>query len=224
MIDETAPQFFIPNATGESVSVYKTVIDNLEALQSSEIKARNRQPSVTTQTKTLILDGIPGIPFDGGAPNPDVFYQGEDVVYDLYLLQDGDPVSSDVFDITAIVKPSPRANTTLWEGVIDAGVYTVPDRPGFYELWIPATTTETFIAGTYYLQVQTKEKTGAGRFPRRTVLLTTYFNIDYSNFSANPESRNNADLRASVTAIWPNSPNTIGKPNFKTATAFFTTE
>ena len=44
------------------------------------------------------------------------------------------------------------------------------------------------------------------------------------NFSANPESRNNADLRASVTAIWPNSPNTVGKPNFKADTVFFTTE
>jgi len=223
MPDDTTPQFFIPTATGDSVSVYREVINNLESLQSSEIKARNRQFS-TSPTNTLILDGIPGVPFERSAPNPDVFYQGEDIVYDVYLLHDSLPVSSNTYDVSAVVKSSPRAQAATWEATLDAGVYDAPDRPGFYELWIPSSVTEGFIAGTYYLQVQIKEKIGAGRFPRRFVMLSTYFNIDYSNFSPNPESRNNTGLRTSLESIWPNSPNTIGKPNFKTDTSFFTTE
>lgn len=223
MPDETTPQFFIPTATGDSVSVYREVINNLESLQASEIKARNRQFS-TSPTNTLILDGIPGVPFERSAPNPDVFYQGEDIVYDVYLLHDSLPVSSNTYDISAVVKSSPRAQSATWEGALDAGLYDTPDRPGFYELWIPSVVTEKFIAGTYYLQIQIKEKIGAGRFSRRFVLLSTYFNIDYSNFSPNAESRNSTGLRTSLEAVWPNSPNTIGKPNFKTDTSFFTTE
>lgn len=223
MIDETTPQFFTPTATGDSASVYKAVINNLESLQASEIKARNRQFNASP-TNTLILDGIPGVPFERGAPNPDVFYQGEDIVYDVYLLHDSLPVSSNVYDISAVVKSSPRASTPVWEGTLDAGLYDTPDRAGFYELWIPSTVTEGFIAGTYYLQLQIKEKIGSGRFSRRFVLLSTYFNIDYSNFSPNAESRTNGGLRTSLESVWPNASNTIGKPNFKTDTSFFTTE
>jgi hypothetical protein len=223
MPDETTSQYFTPTASGDSASVYKAVINHLESLQSSEIKARGRQPSASP-ANTLMLDGLPGIPFERSAPNPDVFYQGEDVVYDVYLLHDGAPVSSSVYDISVVVKTSPRAQSPVWEGVLDAGLYDVAERPGFYELWIPSVTTETFIAGTYHLQLQITEKLGAGRFPRRFVLLSTYFNIDYSNFSPSPESRDNTGLRTSLASIWPNSPNTVGKPNFKTDASFFTTE
>lgn len=223
MSDETTSQFYMPTATGDSASVYKTVINNLESLQSSELKARNRQFN-TSPVNTLMLDGLPGIPFERTAPNPDVFYQGEDIVYDAYLLHDSLPVSSNVYDVSVIVKPSPRSQAVTWEGTLDAGLYDDAERPGFYELWIPSKVTETFIAGTYYLQLQIQEKIGAGRFPRRFVLLTTYFNIDYSNFSPNAESLTNTGLRTSLESIWPNSPNTIGKPNFKTDTSFFTTE
>jgi hypothetical protein len=223
MLDETTPQFFTPTATGDSASVYKEVINNLESLQSSKIKARGRQASASS-TNTLILDGIPGIPYERSAPNPDVFYQGEDVVYDMYLLHDGAPVSSNAYDISVVIKSSPRASSATWEGSLDVGIYDSPDRPGFYELWIPSTATEGFIAGTYYLQVQIKEKIGAGRFPRRFVLLSTYFNIDYSNFSSNAESRAKTGLRTSLESIWPNSPNTVGRANFNADTTLFTTE
>ena len=223
MSDERTPQFFTPNAVGNSMGVYKKIIDNLEALQSSEIKARGRQGQPST-TDTFTLDGIPGIPFERGTPNPDTFYQGEDIVYDLYLLHDAQPVSSDAYEISVAVKDSPRSRVVKWEGVTDNGVYATPDHPGFYELWIPSVATELFIAGTYYLQIQIKEKTGSGRFPRRFVLLSTYFNIDYSNFSPNAESVSDSSLRASVTSVWPNSPSTIGRSNIKVDTNFFTTE
>ena len=215
MSEETTSHYFVPTATGDSASVYKAVIDDLESLQSSEIKARGRQ-SKASPANTLMMDGLPGIPFERSAPNPDVFYQGEDIVYDVYLLHDGAPVSANLYDISAVVKSSPRTQSVAWEGSLDDGVYETPDNPGFYELWIPHTLTENFIAGTYYLQIQITEKTGTGRFPRRFVLVSTYFNIDYSNFSPNPESRTNVGLRTSLESIWPNSPNTIGKPNFKT--------
>jgi hypothetical protein len=224
MPDDNVPQFFTPNAKGESASVYKAVIGHLESLQTSEIKARNRQ-FAASPVNTLMLDGIPGVPFERGSPNPDTFYQGEDIVYDLYLIHDGAPVEMNNYEISAVLKPSPRAQRITWQGTHDDGVYEVAGQPGYYELWIPSKSTEQFVAGTYYLQVQIKEKlaAGQGRFDRRFVLLQTYLNIDYSNFSTNPASRTN-DARQGVEPIWPNSPNTIGTPRLSTDDQSFTME
>jgi len=211
MADELIPQFFTPDANGDSQRVYKTIVDNLEALQTSEIVARNRQYKVLP-TSTLVLDGIPGIPFERSSPNPDLFYQGEDIVYDLFLYHEGAPVSSDDYDIQLVVKTSPRAATVNWQGGLDNGVYPAPNQSGYYEVWIPSAVSASFIAGTYYLNVQIQERVGAGkgRFDRKYMLLQTHFNIDYSNFSPKAEGQTHP-LRAGMEVTWPNTPNTVGR-------------
>lgn len=213
-MNDAVPQFFTPASRGDSQAVYKTLVDNLEALQTSEIKARNRQFSVEPPT-SLAIDGVPGIPFEAGTPNPDLFYQGEDIVYDLFLIHNGKPVAKEDYTVKVIIKSSPRAYTVNWQGELNSGVYPTPQGAGYYELWIPSTATEALYAGTYYLNVLIQERVGAGkgRFDRKYVLLQTYLNIAYSNFSEHPESRGNYPgglNRGGVETVWPNSPNTIG--------------
>jgi hypothetical protein len=215
MPDDITPQFFAPDAQGNNQAIYKTIIDNLEALQTSQIKARNRQYKVMP-TSTLVLDGIPGIPFERSMPNPDLFYQGEDIVYDMFLFHDGQPVSAKDYDIQVYIKTSPRAQELAWEGSIDNGIYAVPNDSGYYELWIPSSITSGFYAGTYYVNVQIQERVGSGkgRYDRKYVLLQTYFSLDYSNFSPSPEGNGRSPHglnRAGVEPVWPNTPDTIGK-------------
>jgi hypothetical protein len=218
MADDKLPQYYSPAVDGSSEQVYKVLIDNIESLERSQIRARNRQYN-TTNVSTLAIDGIPGIPFERGTPNPDVFYQGEDIIYDLYLFNDGKPVSSDDFDIFVSVKTSPRAGKHSWLGVIDVGIMPNPKGSGFYEVWIPSSATANFFAGSYYLTVLMQEKVGAGqgRYDRKYVLLNSYFNIDYGNFSPHPETlSNSADKagRSSVELTWPNSPDTVGRRSY----------
>jgi len=215
MIDETAPQFFMPDASGDSQQVYKTVIDSLEALQTSQLIARRSQ-SLTAHESTLTIDGIPGIPFEKGTPNPDVFYQGEDVVYDLFLFHEGAPVSSDDFDVKILVKTSSRAGKIAWQGILEDGIYPKPNQSGYYEVWIPSNATANLLAGTYYLQVLLQERVGAGKgkYDRKYVILQSCFNIEYSNFSEHPETASKTSQglsRGDAEATWPNAPNTIGQ-------------
>lgn len=213
MADDTS-QFFTPDAHGDSLSVYKVVADNTEALRSSEIKARNRQFK-NMPASTMGIDGVPGIPFERGLPNPDLFYQGEDVVYDIFLFN-GEPVSSEIYDVLVLVKTSPRAYQIVWQGSLDNGVYPTPNESGYYEVWIPSSVTTAFFAGTYYLDVLIREKLGSGkgRFDRKYLALQTNFNIEYSNFSESPETlacNPKALQRGGMETVWPNQPDTIGK-------------
>jgi hypothetical protein len=213
-MNDSVPQFFTPASQGDSQAVYKKLIDNLEALQTSEIKARNRQYSVEPPS-TLAIDGVPGIPFERGTPNPDLFYQGEDIVYDLLLFHNGERVAKEDYLIKASIKSSPRAYRVNWQGELNNGVYPSQQGTGYYELWIPAAATESLYAGTYYLNVMVQERVGAGkgRFDRKYVLIQTYLNIAYSNFSEHPEARAGypgALNRSGVETVWPNTPDTIG--------------
>jgi hypothetical protein len=228
MPDDQTPQFFTPDVKGDSQSVYKVITDNLEALQSSQMQARNRQFKVLPSS-TLTLDGIPGVPFERANPNPDLFFQGEDVIYDLFLFHDGSPVSSEEYDVAVLVKTSPRAGRVIWEGKADLGVYPTPNQSGYYEVWIPSSVTESMMAGSYYVDVQIKEKLGSGkgRFDRKYIALQTSFNVEYSNFSPHPETaaavaaRSN---RSQVESTWPNSPNTIGNAKTLFDEVFYSTE
>jgi hypothetical protein len=181
----------------------------------SELRARNRQ-SELAPIPSLILDGIPGIPFEKTLANPDLFYQGEDIIYDAVLVYNSEYVSSTDYDVIVSVKRTPRDQTAVWEGVLDNGVYEIKEQPGRFEIWIPSTVTGTFLSGSYYLQVLLREKLGRGkgRFDRQYVILRTHFNIDYSNFSPAAESRQTGagqNLRNNLQATWPNAPDTIGK-------------
>lgn len=214
-MDEETSQFFAPDNTGNSQQVYKAVVDGLESLRMSEIQARNRQFRLTP-ISTIVLDGIPGMPFERMMPNPDLFYQGEDIIYDAVLVHNGSSVSADDYDIIVSVKKTPRDSAPSWEGVLNNGVYANNETPGSFEIWIPSAATGTFLAGTYYLQILLKEKIGKGkgRFDRQYVVLQTYFSVEYGNFSPAPESRKTGPgqaLRNNLEATWPNTPDTVGK-------------
>lgn len=216
MSDEEISQFFITDNKGDSQEVYKAVIDGLESLRVSELRARNRQFKINS-VPTIILDGIPGVPFEKSNPNPDVFYQGEDIIYDAVLIYNGKYVNTDDHEILVRVKKTPRDPSPSWEGFLDNGVYEYKETPGKFEFWIPSTVSGSFLAGSYFLQVLLKEKIGrgAGRFDRRYVILETYFNIDYGNFSPAPESRQPGEaqqLRSNLPSTWPNAPDTVGRP------------
>jgi hypothetical protein len=52
--------------------------------EASYIKAKTR--AYKTQIPERLSATVPGIPlFEEGHPNPDLFFQGEDVVYEAYL-------------------------------------------------------------------------------------------------------------------------------------------
>jgi hypothetical protein len=213
-MEETGPsQFYTPNSSGDSKVVYKIVLDGEEALQTSHIRARNTQSS-SPNIPSLTLDGMPGIPYERGTPNPDTFYQGEDIIYDLFLYYDGSLVKATDYNVLASVKTSPRAPSPIWTGSIDNGIYPVPNDEGYFELWIPSAATSTFLAGMYYLDILLQEQVGRGkgRYDRKYVLLRSSFNIDFSNFSTNVESAVNLVPRQSIIGLWPNTPDTIGRP------------
>jgi hypothetical protein len=225
MNDNSTPQFYTPDSKGDSQEVYKRLIDDVETLQTSIIRARNGQLNLQGKS-SIMLDGVPGIPFEQGSSNPDSFFQGEDIVYDLFLFHDGKPVTTDDYTVKVYVKTSPRAYTVTWEGNIDAGIYASPPQSGYYELWIPSTVTESLFAGTYYLQVQIQERIGRGKgkYDRKHILLSNYFNIDYGNFSPHPESnaRNPDSLkRKDVEPVWPNGPDTVGRANMQPSDVFY---
>lgn len=212
MNDNLTPQFYTPDGKGDAQSVYKTAIDNLEVIKSSEIKARGRQRKAT-EIYYAALDNIPGIPFERGVPNPDTFYQGEDIVYDLFLFHEGANVSSDDYDINVLIKTSPRAYIAVWEGKLDFGVYKINNREGYYEVWIPSSVTAELLGGSYYVDVMITERIGkgGGRYDRKYVLLQTVFNLEYSNFSPAPESLTSSSSRSNVEETWPNKPDTVGR-------------
>jgi hypothetical protein len=227
-MSEDITEYFTPDSAGDSKSVYKVIVDNTEAIQTSAMEARNRQYKAKPSS-TIALDGIPGIPFERNQPNPDLFYQGEDVVYDVFLFHEGKPVSSEDYDIKVIVKTSPRAYEAVWLGNVDNGVFPAPKGSGNYELWIPSAITEKFLAGTYYLDILIQERigSGTGRYDRKYVLLQRMFNIDYSNFSVSPESRSQQSpkhLRSGIEETWPNLTDTVGKSSSSSDGVFYSTE
>lgn len=208
------PLFYVPDSKGDSEQIYKVVQEHIEYLKTSEIRARTGQTD--RFANKMAIDNIPGIPFEKGVPNPDTFYQGEDIVYDAYLFFDGKDVNIEDYDISVIVKSSARAYTPIWVGSLDFGIYPIKDEPGRFELWIPSVATEAFFVGSYYLDVQVTEKIGRGdgRYDRKHVLAQTIFNITYSNFSTNLETNSREGARASRSDLeptWPNMPDTVGR-------------
>jgi hypothetical protein len=208
-------QFFTPDSSGESHPVAKVIAENTVDLLSSHIRARNRQ-SPSHPIKSLAIDGIPGIPFEMGIPDPDLFYQGEDIIYDLFLVYDGTPVKLDNYDIKIAIKSSSRATNILFEAYIDNGLYNDPSKEGYYELWIPNSVSAELLAGTYFITVQISDKLGEGlgRHDRKHILLQHSFNLEYSNYSPSPENaKPTATIlkRYNLEPTWPNKPNTIGQ-------------
>lgn len=213
MPEDITTQFYTITSTGDSQAVYKTSIDGLEALKVSQIVARQNQSAVTSP---LVLDGMPGMPFEPGTANPDSFAQGGDIIYDFYVAAAGDPVDAVKYDVMALVKTSPRASKATWLCGLGNGVEPVSNAPGHYVLWIPASETANFLAGSYYLDIAVHERIGmgSGRKDLAFVALRAMFNIEYNNFSQHPESvstSGDGSKRAGLENTWPNTPNTVGQ-------------
>ena len=195
---------------------------------SSQIRSRSRQYKYAAPI-VVEFNGIPGVPlFERADPNPDLFYQGEDIVYDMILVHNYEPVSTEEYDVFASIKTSPRAKAAIWQGSLDNGVYPVPNTAGHYELWVPSSVTDTLLAGTYYLDVLIQERIGEGKgkFDRKFVVLQHMFNLEYSNFSGAPENANASSSRERINLerTWPNMPNTVGKPPIAPDEVFYSTE
>jgi hypothetical protein len=212
MLDpEAISQYFVPTTTGDSVEISKTISENAERLEISEIRARTSQAKEPWYTSPSFgIDGTPGIPFERGIPNPNVFSQGEDIVFDLLLVHDGKKVTSEDFQINVIVKTNPRAVGVIYAAELDKGIDPWPNTPGYFELWIPSSVTSGMLPGTYILAVQIAERVGqgAGKYDRKHIALQHYFNIEYSNFSTTVENSSNI-MRGNVEHTWPNGPSTV---------------
>ena len=211
---ENITYFFNSDNTGNSHPVEKVILNNTVGLKASYIKARNTI-NVNPSGGSVAIDGIPGIPFEAGTPNPDVFYQGEDIIYDLFLTYNNQPVNISNYDIRVGVKTSTRAVKFIFEAVLDQGLYPIPQETGYFELWLPGSITSELLAGSYYLDVLLADKLGQGGSygDRKNVLLRTMFNLEYSVHSPNPENTSQSFVtakRSTLEPTWPNKPNTIG--------------
>jgi hypothetical protein len=188
---------------------------NSRAPGKSSIVARGVSPT-STEENQLFLDGIPGAIFQRGEPNPDVFYQGDDVIYDVYLFFRGKPVTTDDYEIVVSVKPSPRAINDIWRATSESGLSEVKTSgAGYFEIWIPSQVTSEILAGSYYITVWVKEKFAAtgGKYDRSSVILTHIFNITYSAFSPKPETASSESFekihRTNLEKTWPPHQSTI---------------
>lgn len=121
---------------------------------------------------------------------PPQFAQGEDVVFNVFLSIDGQPLTSENWLIEAFIKKNTYAGNILWNGLVGDGIVENFDSVvGQFQIWLPAADTATFLSGTYYIAVQITEKlgTGDGIKDRKLVLFQSVFNIGLAASSPNPK-------------------------------------
>jgi hypothetical protein len=205
--------FYVTDIDGKAVPLPLLASDGVLEAISSRVASR-KHTTLKEYVSPLGTHGFPGIPFEGGEPNPTVYKQGEDVILDLFLYYSGRAVNHNNFKIKAVMKSDVHAIEPVWEGELDHGIY-ITDREGFYELWIPKAVTSDLLAGTYTIGIVIIEPVGTGSGPvDRTVFLLDYsLSIEYGVASPNPESatpNRNSNKRSTGPNTWPNSPNTIG--------------
>jgi hypothetical protein len=210
MSDKTP--FYANTENNTSVPVEVSISRDIEIVKKSVIAGRKEEmPDVFISSTSGF--GFPGIPFVPGEPNPPTFCQGEDVIFDAFLFNEGEVVVPEKFNIIAQVKGSTRSTKFIWKGVVGDGVYP-EQEPGYYTVWITAEETKKLFAGSYILNVFLYQSIGkgSGHHDRKISLIDTMFNIDYCGNSENPENvRLMGDLpnRNSLTSTWPNNPDII---------------
>ena len=129
------------------------------------------------------LDGSPAV---AGIPEPPTFYQGDDIVFEVFLNIDGNPVLDSEYTISVVVKQTIYDIVPIWEGTINDGVYK-KDVPGYYKLIIPSCITSVQFAGTYWLAVQASQKIGESNDIRdltRTIMQKPFY-LAYAATSPN---------------------------------------
>lgn len=130
------------------------------------------------------MDGFPEPP---AKSTPINFYQGEDIILDVYLNYNAKPITLDKWEILGIVKKNQYAQQAIWTAEINNGLYQL-EPSGYYRFLIPSESTATFLAGTYWLTVTIHELSGKGPKDLDLVIVNQPFSINYSAGSPNPGS------------------------------------
>lgn len=122
-----------------------------------------------------------------GKPAPISVYQGDDIVFEIYLNYEGEPVGLDKWIVSAYIKTTAYATTLLWEASIgniaehyNNQIVKLPAE-GMYQFNIPATFTAGLIAGTYWLDVSITELSGEGNRDIRRTIVRQPFSLEYAN-------------------------------------------
>jgi hypothetical protein len=206
--------FYVNDVDGKSIPFPLMSSDGILEPRESKITSR-KHTAVKQYVSPLGTHGFPGVPFESGEPNPAVYSQGEDIIFDTYLYYAGKTVSSKTFKINVIVKSDPHQIDPVWLGSLNNGLYPM-DREGYYEIWIPSSITSNLFAGSYYVDITITEPVGTGKGTKdRTIFLLSYnFSIEYTAASPNPESAASSGglkSRDMLQNTWPNAPGTIGR-------------
>lgn len=146
---------------------------------------------------TKNLDGTPEPP---GKPTPIDFYQGEDIVFEVFLNFQDKAISTNEWDVNAYVKTNKHAEELIWSGELNNGLYKGV-KEGMFKIVIPSETTTTMLAGTYWLALTIHEKSGKGPKDLDYVILNQPFSVNYSAASKNP----NINLRTTERTYPPSS-------------------
>ena len=134
-----------------------------------------------------MLDGFPQPP---GKPSPVQFFRGEDIIFDIYLNNEGNPVLLDDWQLFAVLKSSVFSSFEIWRGTINNGILK-NNNSGYYKFCIPAQVFFNLPSGTYWLDIYGKEQINRSGVPfERTVLFVRQpFSVDTSAMSSsNPIS------------------------------------
>lgn len=118
--------------------------------------------------------------------NPITKYIGESATFNVFLQVENLPVNVDDWDIDAIIKPSVYSGTISWRG--ELGVNIIPQRPiGYYDIVLSAEDTRDLkLQGTYFLDIQVKEKIGRFQHSKDSTLILASIPIGFkfSNFTS----------------------------------------
>ncbi len=133
-----------------------------------------------------------GTPEPPGKAVPIDFYQGEDIVMEVFLNYNGDPVSVEEWEITGVVKKNKYADTQLWEAELDKGIYKT-HTVGFYKVILDAEKSARFVPGTYWLTIFIKQKNSDNPRDLQFVVLNQAFSINDS--AGSPYTRETLDVR-----------------------------
>jgi len=120
------------------------------------------------------------------------YAQGEDMVMNVMLFLDGQPVDESKYILDVLVKKNVYANNVLWHGKLGEGLQGhLNNVPGYFQIWMPAAITSLFLPGTYFMDIKAQEKTGQGQYAKdRTFpLFSVLFNITLSAMSPHPKLR-----------------------------------
>lgn len=188
---------FIRTISGDSVSD-PFVPDYEGKLVPKQSLAFSHTTSPQDEPQLIFSVGIPGIPNNYVGSNSPVYGQGNDIVFDIILFNEAQPVTLEDWELTVILKKSVYGIYHLWNGNLNNGIYKIGKKENEFQVWIPAVHTSRLLAGTYFFDVVGIERAGKqeGIKPRTVALLTVTFQIEYKVSSPLPTSDSSGQPKA----------------------------